>query len=342
MAFSLSSQRQISRITQHHYAQEFTRGKPPGSLNGPRGVESTHVARRRTPDLSRIRVLQPAEVNDVSNPGTPRPTRSPPVRPIRRRRQASLLVATLVAVPLRRRPSQRAFPAGAACTAAEPVAAGRGNRGRAAFVPSRFAGRRRLAAGDRSAERRPRASSGGTSPRPEAKPTKVPWIIQEPFPAITAWPGTGAISPPPPIRTPKGRYPAAVLGRRLQGRSVAQRRARSGSHEGGESPFVLDVTDAIRAGAAEPPGRPRAQSHARADRRHRAERDAAPQQGPALLGRAAPGTRAASSIRSNCWSCPPVRVEDLFVRARLEDRQRPDPSDACATPARTRCRRSWS
>ena len=88
-----------------------------------------------------------------------------------------------------------------------------------------------------------------TEPRPDAKATKVPWIIQEPFPGYhgVAWYWRDFPAPSQPFRG--GRfllrfwavdYTAEVW---LNG-------VRVGNHEGGESPFVLDVTDAIRPGAA--------------------------------------------------------------------------------------------
>ena len=42
------------------------------------------------------------------------------------------------------------------------------------------------------------------APRPEAKRAKVPWIIRIRFPATMAWPGIGATSLPPRIRTRMG------------------------------------------------------------------------------------------------------------------------------------------
>jgi len=86
-------------------------------------------------------------------------------------------------------------------------------------------------------------------PRPEAKPTKVPWLIQEPFPGYhgVAWYWRDFSAAPNSFI--RGRmllrfwavdYTAEVW---LNG-------VRVGSHEGGESPFVLDVTDAIRPNAA--------------------------------------------------------------------------------------------
>ncbi len=88
-----------------------------------------------------------------------------------------------------------------------------------------------------------------TEPRPDAKPTQVPWIIQEPFPGYhgVAWYWRDFSAPANPF--PQGRtllrfwavdYTAEVW---LNGTRV-------GGHEGGESPFVLDVTDAVRPGAA--------------------------------------------------------------------------------------------
>jgi hypothetical protein len=84
--------------------------------------------------------------------------------------------------------------------------------------------------------------------RPEAKPAKAPWIIQDPFPGYhgVAWYWREFNAPPNPL--PAGRtllrfwavdYAAEAW---LNGQRV-------GAHEGGETPFVLDVTDAIHPGA---------------------------------------------------------------------------------------------
>ena len=83
------------------------------------------------------------------------------------------------------------------------------------------------------------------SPRPEAVPAKVPWIIQDAFPGYhgVAWYWRDFVAPSPLGRD--GRlllrfravdYQAEVW---VNGRPV-------GGHEGGETPFVLDVTDAIK------------------------------------------------------------------------------------------------
>ena len=85
------------------------------------------------------------------------------------------------------------------------------------------------------------------TPRAEAKPTKVPWIIQDAFPAYhgVAWYWREFAAPKNPhaggrwlLRFWAVDYLAEVW---LNGTRVGQ-------HEGGESPFVLDVTDAIRVG----------------------------------------------------------------------------------------------
>ena len=97
-----------------------------------------------------------------------------------------------------------------------------------------------------------------------------------------------------------------------------------GSHEGGETPFVLDVTDAIQARRGQPAGGPRAESDARADRRHRARPRRRTATRPCPTGRAAPGTRAASWTRSNCSSRRPCAWRTVRP-ARLEDGRRSRP-----------------
>ena len=105
-----------------------------------------------------------------------------------------------------------------------------------------------VVAGRRSAERGPPtevvrepARRGGTS-RPRCRGSS-----RRHFPAITGSPGTGAISRPPSFPAEPARcllrfwavdYKADVW---LNGVAV-------GSHEGGETPFVIDVSKAIRPG----------------------------------------------------------------------------------------------
>jgi hypothetical protein len=86
-----------------------------------------------------------------------------------------------------------------------------------------------------------------TAPRPEAKQTKVPWIIQDAFPGYHGVAWYWKEFEAPAIRIPGGRillrfwqvdYKADVW---LNDMAV-------GSHEGGESPFVFDVTGVIQPG----------------------------------------------------------------------------------------------
>ena len=85
------------------------------------------------------------------------------------------------------------------------------------------------------------------APRKEAQPTKVPWIIQDAFPGYhgVAWYWREFAAPANPhagerrlLRFWAVDYLAEVW---LNG-------IRVGGHEGGETPFVLDVTDAVRPG----------------------------------------------------------------------------------------------
>jgi len=87
------------------------------------------------------------------------------------------------------------------------------------------------------------------APRPEARRTKVPWIIQDAFPGYhgVAWYWRDFTAPERPdpaarclLRFWAVDYLAEVW---LNGTPV-------GGHEGGETPFALDVTDAIKPGAA--------------------------------------------------------------------------------------------
>ena len=83
------------------------------------------------------------------------------------------------------------------------------------------------------------------SPRPEAKPTKVPWIIQDAFPGYSgvAWYWREFVAPAHPH--PDGRYLLRfwavdyLADVWVNGRHV-------GTHEGAEIPFVLDITEAVK------------------------------------------------------------------------------------------------
>jgi hypothetical protein len=86
------------------------------------------------------------------------------------------------------------------------------------------------------------------APREEAKPTKVPWIIQDAFPGYhgVAWYWREFDAPTNPHTG--GRYLLRFWAVDYLA-EVWLNGTRVGEHEGGETPFVLDVTDAIRAGA---------------------------------------------------------------------------------------------
>ena len=85
------------------------------------------------------------------------------------------------------------------------------------------------------------------APRPEAKETRVPWIIQAPFPGYhgVAW-YWHTFSPPA--------QPAALAKYMLRFWAVDYKAdvwlngTWLGGHEGGESPFMFDATGALRPG----------------------------------------------------------------------------------------------
>ena len=85
------------------------------------------------------------------------------------------------------------------------------------------------------------------APRPEAKPTKVPGIIQEPFPGYhgVAWYWRNFRAPQNP--NPEGRYLLRFWAVDYMAEVWLNDRP-VGGHEGGETPFVLDVTDVIKPG----------------------------------------------------------------------------------------------
>lgn len=92
-----------------------------------------------------------------------------------------------------------------------------------------------------------RAQGWHAAPDASARPARVPWIIQDTFPAYhgVAWYWRDFVAPPNPhaqgrylLRLWAVDYKADVW---LNGKHV-------GEHEGGETPFVLDVTDVVRRG----------------------------------------------------------------------------------------------
>jgi hypothetical protein len=83
------------------------------------------------------------------------------------------------------------------------------------------------------------------APRAEAKATKVPWIIQDAFPGYhgVAWYWRDFDAPANPHA--QGRYLLRFWAVDYKA-DVWLNGTRVGEHEGGEDPFVLDVTDAIK------------------------------------------------------------------------------------------------
>ena len=86
-------------------------------------------------------------------------------------------------------------------------------------------------------------------PLPAAKSTTVPWIIQEAFPGYhgVAWYWRTFDAPVHP--DPQGRYLLRFWAVDYLA-EVWVNNVQVGGHEGGETPFVLDVTSAIQPGAA--------------------------------------------------------------------------------------------
>lgn len=87
------------------------------------------------------------------------------------------------------------------------------------------------------------------TPRPEAKRTKVPWIIQDAFPGYhgVAWYWRQFACPPNPHS--QGRYLLRFWAVDYKA-DVWVNGVGVGTHEGGESSFVLDVTGAVKPGQA--------------------------------------------------------------------------------------------
>ena len=84
------------------------------------------------------------------------------------------------------------------------------------------------------------------SPRPEAKRSKVPWIIQDAFPGYhgVAWYWRDFVAPA--NDRPGGRYLLRFWAVDYKS-DVWLNNTFVGTHEGGESPFVLDVTGVMKA-----------------------------------------------------------------------------------------------
>ncbi|CAN5776643.1 hypothetical protein BH09VER1_BH09VER1_17210 [soil metagenome] len=85
------------------------------------------------------------------------------------------------------------------------------------------------------------------APRPDAKPVKVPWIIQEAFPAYhgAAWYWLDVVPSANP--QPQGRYLLRFTNVDYSG-EVWVNNQLVGKHEGAETPFTLDVTAQLKPG----------------------------------------------------------------------------------------------
>jgi len=157
-----------------------------------------------------------------------------------------------------------------------------------------------------------RAQHWMLTPQAGAKPTKVPWIIQDAFPGYHGVAWYWRTFTPPANPHAQGRallrfwavdYKAEVW---LNG-------ARLGEHEGGETPFVLDATEAIK------PGQPNLLAVRVLNPTH------TPIDG-IVLKETPHRNKALPYTSGSAWDqggiidsvelllAPPVRVEDLFVR----------------------------
>ncbi len=169
--------------------------------------------------------------------------------------------------------------------------------------------------------------------RPEAKPAKVPWIIQDIFPGYhgVAWYWRTFDAPPNPHL--EGRCLLRFWGVDYLA-EVWLNDLRIGRHEGGESPFTLDVTDAIRRGGPNV----------------LAVRVLNPTHTPIdgiVLGETAHRNKAMPYQSGSAWNqggiidsvelllVPAVRIDDLFVRPDCDNGQ-------AARPGANQPHRQWT
>jgi len=174
-----------------------------------------------------------------------------------------------------------------------------------------------------------RAEKWFATPRPDAKKTKVPWIIQDAFPGYhgVAWywrtfkVDAGASDG----SSPRGSVLSSSTSRESQGRYLLRFWAVDyaadvwlngvsvGRHEGGESPFVFDVTEAIK------PDQPNLLSVRVLNPTHQAIDGIVLNEVP-HRNKALPYTSGSAWDQGGIMDSvellvsPPVRVEDLFVR----------------------------
>jgi len=157
-----------------------------------------------------------------------------------------------------------------------------------------------------------RAGKWWTGPRPEARPAKVPWIIQGTFPGYHGVAWYWKEFEAPAKRIPSGRtllrfwqvdYKADVW---LNDTPV-------GTHEGGESPFLLDVTTAVK------PGQKNRLAVRVVNPTHQAIDGLLLNEIP-HRNKALPYASGSAWNQAGIWDSvelllvPPIRVDDLFVR----------------------------
>ena len=154
------------------------------------------------------------------------------------------------------------------------------------------------------------------SPRTEAKRTQVPWIIQDAFPGYHGVAWYWREFTPPKNPHPQGRY-LLRFGAVDYLAEVWLNNKSVGGHEGGETPFVLDVTDTIRFGAKNLLAvRVLNPTHERIDGIVLKE---TPKQARAIPYRAGDAYNHGGITGSvELLATPAVRVEDLFARAELK------------------------
>ena len=157
-----------------------------------------------------------------------------------------------------------------------------------------------------------RKENWATKPAPGAKPAKVPWIIQDTFPGYhgLAWYWRTLVAPASPHA--RGRYLLRFWAVDYAA-DVWLNGVLLGRHEGGETPFILDATEAVRPG----------QSNLLA------VRVLNPTHQPIdgiVLNQTAHRNKVMPYGSGSAWNqggiidsvelllCPPVRVEDVFAR----------------------------
>lgn len=150
------------------------------------------------------------------------------------------------------------------------------------------------------------------APRPEAKETKVPWIIQDAFPGYhgVAWYWKSFALPAKPAGAARALLRFWAVDYLAE---VWVNGTRVGGHEGAETPFVLDVTDILRPGQENRVAvRVLNPSHERVDDTVLGEIPHRHKVIPYSAGAAANHGGITDSVE--VLFVPTVRIEDLFVR----------------------------